>query len=147
MTVSTQETPQVYYLPSLVRLGDETDDASYGVYMYVYNIWTLDVLARNRWRQYRSSCFGFRWFGIRQLIKTSELGLLLKPPPVLAPAVRPAYLEVLAIGVRGMQPFHMLPIQMPYMEIEVSTGVVVDVVIGVFGSSQAFANRNRGDWV
>lgn len=61
---------------------------------------------------------------MRQLVKTSRQGLLLKEPPDLRPALRPAYLEVLALGVRGMQPFEMLPIQMPYMQIQANLGVV-----------------------
>ena len=53
-----------------------------------------------------------------QLIKTSRAGLIVAPPPDLSPKLRPAYLEVLALGVRGMQPFEMMPIQSPYMQIE-----------------------------
>ncbi|CAN0425303.1 unnamed protein product [Laminaria digitata] len=49
----------------------------------------------------------------------SRPGMMVAPPPDLAPKLRPAYLEVLALGVRGMQPYDMLPIQMPYINIEV----------------------------
>lgn len=54
-----------------------------------------------------------------QLIKTTRPGLSLPPPPDLTPKLRPAFLEILALGIRGMQPYEMLPMQMPYMQIEV----------------------------
>lgn len=54
-----------------------------------------------------------------QLVKTTRPGLALAPPPDLSPKLRPAHLEVLALGIRGMQPFEMFPMQMPYMELEV----------------------------
>ncbi|CAM9992524.1 unnamed protein product [Ectocarpus sp. 6 AP-2014] len=55
-----------------------------------------------------------------QLIKTTRPGLSLAPPPDLTPKLKPAYLEILALGIRGMQPFEMLPMQMPYMQMEAS---------------------------
>ena len=54
-----------------------------------------------------------------QLIKTTRAGLALEPPPDLTPKLRPAYVEVLAVGVRGLQPFGMLPIQLPHVEFKV----------------------------
>eukprot|EP00752_Nemacystus_decipiens_P012046 g10680.t1 len=54
-----------------------------------------------------------------QLIKTTRPGLSLAPPPDLTPKLRPAFLEILALGIRGMQPYEMLPMQMPYMQLEV----------------------------
>ncbi|CAM9701229.1 unnamed protein product, partial [Scytosiphon promiscuus] len=54
-----------------------------------------------------------------QLIKTTRPGLTLAPPPDLTPKLRSAHLEILALGIRGMQPFEMLPMQMPYMQLEV----------------------------
>lgn len=54
-----------------------------------------------------------------QVIKTTRVGLSLAPPPDLTPKLRPAFLEILALGIRGMQPYEMLPMQMPYMQIEV----------------------------
>lgn len=55
-----------------------------------------------------------------QLIKTTRPGLVLEPPPDLTPALRPAYLELIAVGIRGIQPYEMLPIQLPHVEIEAS---------------------------
>lgn len=55
-----------------------------------------------------------------KLIKTTHSGLALTPPPNLTPKLRPAYLEVLAIGIRGLQPYKMLPIQLPQLKVEVT---------------------------
>ncbi|CAN0349753.1 unnamed protein product, partial [Hapterophycus canaliculatus] len=59
-----------------------------------------------------------------QLIKTTRPGLTLAPPPNLTPELRPAHLEILALGIRGMQPYEMLPMQMPYMQLEAREGGV-----------------------
>lgn len=55
-----------------------------------------------------------------QLIKTTRPALVLEPPPDLTPTLRPAHLEVVAVGIRGVQPYEMLPIQLPHVEIEAS---------------------------
>ncbi|CAM9913483.1 unnamed protein product [Discosporangium mesarthrocarpum] len=53
-----------------------------------------------------------------QLIKTRAPGVSLIAAPDISPPLRPAFVEVLALGVRGMWPFELLPIAMPYMELE-----------------------------
>jgi len=54
-----------------------------------------------------------------QLIDLSSGGDEVPPPPVITPFKRHAVLEVFALGLRNLKPFNYMPMQCPYMEVEV----------------------------
>ncbi|CAM9300396.1 unnamed protein product, partial [Phaeothamnion confervicola] len=43
---------------------------------------------------------------------------VLPPPPDITPEYRSAFLEIVAVGIRNVEPYQMLPLQLPYLEME-----------------------------
>ncbi|CAN0235141.1 unnamed protein product, partial [Laminaria digitata] len=54
-----------------------------------------------------------------QLIHTKSADMVLPPPTSIVPKTCPAHLDMVIMGIRNMQPYQYLPMQLPYCVFEV----------------------------
>lgn len=57
-----------------------------------------------------------------QVIEKRSKADVLVPAPSIEPTTRTAYLEIMALGVRQVKPYHFVPIQRPYVHFEIVGG-------------------------
>lgn len=77
-----------------------------------------------------------------QLIPKDTPDDVLPPVPPIIPTLRPAFLEIIALGCRDMAPFNFLPLQLPFLEFEVDSMSGHETAVTVTSRKPTPANPN-----